>query len=363
MRSQLPDNELPDYEVGRLLASAVPPLPEPEDRVGQVRARARRTRQRMAMTALTGVVAVAVALAVPQLLASDSTTSLPPAAPAECPTWTKPSFEDSPGQFVPAGAVDATLCPTGGDPMLLTRGVGQLVDTLNTLPPLDPDGIACVAVLVPNPDGPTVVLRYPDGAAIPVFVQWPCGVSMAGERTRLGNPVEAFRDLHRAQVAVTTDPASIATPACPDRLQPVTSDSGPSDRIERYHVPYTNDPALPSPLVAAVACRYAPDGQGGGELVNSHPDRGDLTGLRAALEATFGPADRDTASCASAVDTMGDAVPDVIRVADATGGTRGFWVYTPAAGAPCPAAFGGPPAMVPEPALTDYLDRVLGPAG
>lgn len=360
-------NQVPGNEVGRLLAGAVPPLPAPEDRVGQVRARARRTRQRMAVAVLAGVAAVAVAVvvSVPQLLAGN-TTDVAPAAPADCPTWTEPSYEDSPGPLVPDGAADATLCRRDGDPMLLTSRVGELVDALNALPPLDSgEQVSCEDIgLTPETrGGHTIVLRYPDGSTVAVFMEWTCGVSMAGERTRLGMPLDTFRDLHRSQLAAETDPALIATPECPDRFEPVTLDSFPQDGIERYSVPGTDDPALPSPLVAAVACRYAPDGQGGGGLVDSSADRGDLAGLREALEATFGPADFDHSSCVSAVDNMGDAVPDLIWVADATGGVREFWVYVPAAGAPCPAAFAGRPAAAAEPELTSYLDRVLGPAG
>jgi hypothetical protein len=351
-------NETPEYEVGRLLAEAVPPLREPEDRIGEVRRRVRRARWRAATTTTVAAIAVlaGLAVAVPRLVAGDDAP--PPASnPADCPTWSRPSGEDTPGPLVRNGAVDATLCRPDSPPMLLTTGMDRLVAALNELVHTNPEEVACT--LLPIDNGPSLVLRYPDGSSTAVFVDYNCGGVMADGRTRYGDPLSTFRELHRAQLAAETDPATIPTPQCPETLPPIDMDSGPRDTIDRYGVPYTDDPPLPSPLVAAVSCRYVPDRDGGGRLVTSSEDRGDLTALWHAVNATFDEATLEHSSCASAIDTMGAALPDLLVVADATGQSAEVWVFSTAAGAPCLAAFFGPPAMRPKPELVAYLDRML----
>jgi hypothetical protein len=68
-------------DIKHALLGAVPPLPEPADRLGEVRARVRRTRLRTGTAAVgTAAVVSAIALLVPQVTGSPSTR---PAAPAE----------------------------------------------------------------------------------------------------------------------------------------------------------------------------------------------------------------------------------------------------------------------------------------
>lgn len=72
-------NELSKHDVGRLLADAVPPLREPEDRIGEVATRVRRDRLRAGVLALGGMVALAIfVVVVPQL--ADRTRSADPTA-------------------------------------------------------------------------------------------------------------------------------------------------------------------------------------------------------------------------------------------------------------------------------------------
>jgi len=84
-----------ERELGRLLAAAVPPLPQPADRVAEVGARVRRTRRRQAATSTAAVIVIALAVVVPWLmmLGGDRTApaDLPPLTAESCRTLTEPS--------------------------------------------------------------------------------------------------------------------------------------------------------------------------------------------------------------------------------------------------------------------------------
>jgi hypothetical protein len=361
-------NALPESEIGRVLAGAVPPLCEPDDRLGQIRARVRRSRLR-AGAAATCAVAVVAALIVPQVAGGGPPALTAPttaAAPAGCPAdWREPTFEDAGGPLVRSGAVDATLCPPDGydgEPRLLTAGVDELVDTLNSFERFNPDDLFCVG-FEGNLPGPSLVLRYPDGGTTVVYTEWRCSLSTVDGKTRIGNGVDTFRRLHRAQLVATIDPASIPAPACPetigvDGISTPRLGVGPVDGIDRYWIQYTDNVALPSPLVAAVTCRYVA-AEGGARLAEVREERGDLTALQRALNETFG-IDNRWPECASGIDSMGTAVPDVILVADAVGEMSEFWVFLPGTGAPCAAAFSDPPAYLPSEELVAHLEDAFG---
>lgn len=375
--------------IGRLLAGAVPPLPEPADRIGEVRNRVRRTRLRTG-GAVAGVVAVlvTVALAVPSLVLGGPDrvvpTVLPPLTSDSCPDRTYPvPAAGAARQPVPAGAVDALVCVVGFDTgrlvehQVLRAGADRLVTALNALPIRDDARLQCIERDLGNQL--SLILRYRDGTTTTVIIDGWCGISFVpGGPVWSDNVLPEFGRLYQEQVAATTlDPDTIATPECPDtigadRLDLGSEAFGPSpETIERpirwasEGSRYPGQPALPLPLVAAVWCRYAPDGDPV-ELAASRPERGDLTDLRDILNATFQLTETGEvpASECGRDPELRAATPDVLLVADAAGGTAEYWVYrNPAptdAGPGCWDAFREPFQAAAPPPLVDYLLERLG---
>lgn len=383
-------NEPEDHTgIGQLLAGAVPPLPEPADRIGEVRTRVRRARRR-AGAAVTGAVAllVAVALAVPSLMLDDNDRAapaeLPPLTSDSCPNRTYPLPAGAgPERPVPAGATDAMLCVVGFDTggvdryQVLRIGADHLVSAVNALEPYDSARLQCVeADLVSQL---SLVLRYRDGTTVTVIIDGNCGISFIPDGTVwISDVLREFGRLYQEQVAVTTpDPDTVPTPECPetigsDRLDLGSGTFGPGpETIERsIRWPHwmqlrPDQPTLPYPLVAAVWCRYLPDGDRA-ELAVARPERGDLTDLRDILNTTFQPTDTGEEPPCGRDPELRAATPDVLLVADAAAGTAEYWVY----GNPAPAGGGEPdcwdifrePAPVAAPsALVDYLLERLGP--
>lgn len=393
-------NEPEHTEIGRLLADAVPPLPEPADRIGQVRVRVRRARARAATVAAgASVVLAALALAVPQILSHPADDTEPPLDAGSCPALTGgpgdpalPAAADAGGPLVPDGAIEAMLCehavidrPAGGPDAVvgswvLSTGVDRLVEALNQLQTEDEllaepgfqaaeaesSDLECTD-LEPRSQF-SLVLRYPDGDTTTVLVDFDCGTSLVLQGgVRYGNVLDEFGQLYRAQLAAA-DQASIATPTCPEaidaaRLDPTSGTYGPQEStIVRFSwsAP-TERLALPTPLAAAAACRYAPE-RDGARLAGSHDARGDLTALRGALNGTFGDPDRRFQAASSSCGGEAAAPPAVLLVADAAGGIAEFWVYS--TGAECAVAAlhsDADQASTPVPELIGYLDDVLGP--
>ncbi|MGH3681050.1 MAG: hypothetical protein ACRDT2_12510 [Natronosporangium sp.] len=378
--------------IGRLLAGAVPPLPVPADRIDEVRKRVRRARLR-AGGALAGAVAVlvAVALAIPSLVLGGPDrvvpvpAFLPPLTGDSCPDQTYPLPAGAgPDRQVPAGAVEAMLCVVGfgtGEVdryQVLRTGADQLVTAVNALPTYDQERLQCIEADVVSQL--SLVLRYRDGTVTRVIIDGDCGVSFVPDGTVwYGDVLREFGQLYQAQVAATTpDPDTIATPECPatigpDRLDQSSETFGPGpETIERpIRWPHwmqlsPGQPSLPYPLVAAVWCRYAPDGDRV-ELAASRPERGDLTDLRDILNATFQLTDtgEEPASECGRDPELRAATPDVLLVADAAGGTSEYWVYgNPAstdAGPDCWDVFREPFPVAAPPPLVDYLLERLGP--
>lgn len=154
------EHESPHPEIGRLLDQAVPPLREPADRLGAVRARVHRARRRNG-AALTGGVAalVALALVVPQLLGGPSpdgsadTPGPAAASPADRPTttdvgaararWQRAGFTDYSYQL-DAGCGECGLIGR----FQVTVRDGEVVDA----EPLSPYGRDRIAELSPTID-------------------------------------------------------------------------------------------------------------------------------------------------------------------------------------------------------------------
>lgn len=373
-------------ELGRLLVAAVPPLPQPADRVAEVRARVRRTRRRQAATSAAAVIVIALAVVVPwrMMLGGDRTAPAepPPLTAESCPDRAEPiSTVDRAGAPVPVGAVEAAVCAGGFEPgerpgfQVLRIGVDELVAALNQLPAVY-EPVQCIEA----DRTMSLLLRYPDGAVTTVVMDNYCGISyVADGRIWLGTVLPEFGRLYQEQVAATApDPDTVPTPACPatiaaERLDLTSSAFGPgAETIERpIQWPYSTElrpaqPALPYPLVAATWCRYLLDGDQAQRAV-ARPERGDLTELRDIINGTFQVTETGEgrgSECGQEPDER-LAVPDVILVADATGGTAEYWVYgnpDPAGdGSACWDVFRDPTPVAATAELVDYLLAMLGP--
>jgi hypothetical protein len=379
-------NQPESRELGRLLADAVPPLPEPPDRIDQVRARVRRARLRDVTTTTTAVVVVlvAVVLAGPGLLRGGTADQPAPAEPPpltadRCPEPVRPELtSDAPRQPVPAGATEAMLCVVRFDTgevyryQVLRRGVDRLATTVNEATPIDAPEPVCIESDYIHQY--SLVFRHPDGTVTTVINDGYCGISFLPDGTAWsGTALHEFGQLYQEQVGATTpDPDTIPAPECPDtigtdRLELDSTTFGPApEAIERpirwpqRMLLRPGQPALPYPLVGAVWCRYLPEGDQA-RLVVVRPEPGDLADLRDILNDTFALTDTGAerrSGCGQEPDQR-VAVPDVLRVVDATGGTAEHWVY----GHPgnCWEVFRDPVPVAATTALVDHLLDVLGP--
>jgi hypothetical protein len=386
-----------------LLANAVPELPAPEDRVAEVGARVRgRRRSASALAAVTIAVAVGAAVAVPNLI--DTTNVLPGVSDTQvtvggdgCPalgTFHGPSDKDAPGLLVPAGAADVALCeipsqlpgppPEAPPPLrVLTAGVDEVVKVLNGLPgtkrykelirereiaegrpdpgPLEQMGCTAVG----HPYDISLRLRYTDREPVFVLLDRNCGSARVGDVTRYWfptSPLTTFFAKYRDQLAATTDPASVATPAC---AQTMTADhilrdrypSGPVDGI-RLNREGTNV-VLPNELVAAAVCTYSIDARGA--TLTAHKEhRGELTRLRDTINRQFEMVGSDGPRQAM-VECGNPAMPlpqrmVTVTVADATGSASEFWLYR----SPCSSAIrAGYAGLEPLGEFVSELDALL----
>jgi hypothetical protein len=378
-----------ETKLRQLLTAAVPPLPQPADRLAEIRARVRRNRQRGAAVLGAVVVLIGLAVVVPWwvLGADRAPPAEPPALTADdCPdeVHVTPTVDGS-GSLVPPGAVEAAVCAAGLEAgelrgfQVLRMNVDQLVTALNGLPtPDQPGPIRCIEGDVTQL---SLVLRYPDGAISTVVMDGYCGISYVPEGpVRLGTVLDEFGRLYQEQVAATAaDLDTLSTPTCPatiaaDRLDLTSDVFGPErEAIERpIRSPHwvqldPAQPALPYPLVAATVCRYLPDGDQA-QLGVAQSERGDLTDLRDIINDTFQLTENGEerrSECGQDPDQR-LGVPDVILVVDATGGTAEYWVYgnpNPATdgGPACWDAFRDPTPIAATPELVDYVLATLGP--
>lgn len=410
-----------DEQLRQRLVEAVPELPAPPDRLAAVGARVRRQRALVAgLTAGATAVAVGLALGVPRMLASAEPPAHQPATSRSAPSGPAPggpvieprpvvfgpdgcperkydlpqSTVDDPGPLVPTGAADIVLCEavvdpasiggerTSGQSRTLTTGVADLVHLLNGLP----DQAAMLAELsrreiaagrpAPSTDNLlctlvkygaeySFVLHYPDGSRVAVVMDRNCGTARSGRHLRytMPSPVDEFLRRYRDQLAATTDPATIATPRCADRITPKQLDqsrlpSGPQDGISRNRG--SDDPILPSPLVAVAFCRYAV-GPSGATLVRHQETRqpsgwAQIVNTQFALDTQRAPI-AAMRSCADPGQPLPDRM-DTLVVVDATGAGSEFWIYRgPACTAVLRAGYGG---LAPTAELIGGLDAMLG---
>ncbi|GIJ21137.1 hypothetical protein [Micromonospora lutea] len=375
-----------DEDIRGLLAGAVPPLAAPPDRVAEVGVRVRRHRRRMAGGAAAAVaLTVGLGVGLPTLVAAPDrdrgapATTPSPQGAAACPTGfdTRPDLtsvrygDDEP--LVPTGAVEVTSCqvPVGSGPhpasrigpRTLTTGVDEIVRLLNAQPPTQQDGrgrplpageqMMCTAKA--TYEETALVLRYPDREPVTVWTDENCRVAVTATHGRGVDfgVIAAFLDRYRAQLAATTDPATVTTPACADTF-PVkrmrkNSEDGPLSRIRLNN----SDPylALPTPLIEVTACRYEVRGQTG-ELVGQQRRRAGADEVRAVLNQAL---DRPAKSsrCGDWPDYEEPTLFDTLTVADATGETAEFWIRHE----PC-RSVNGLEALTPE--LLDVMTDLLG---
>ncbi|MEG3635797.1 hypothetical protein [Micromonospora palythoicola] len=347
-----------DEDIRGLLAGAVPPLAAPPDRVAEVGIRVRRHRRRMAGGAAAVALTVGLGVGLPNLVAGPDgervapVTTPSPQGDAACPT----SLDDRPElasvrygddePLVPTGAVEVTSCqvPVGSGPdpayrlgpRTLTTGVDEIVRLLNSQPPTQqdgqgrplPDGQELRCTLKASTDETVLVLRYPDRDPVTVWTDYNCRVTVTATHGR-GTDIQVaitFLDRYRAQLAATTDPASVTSPACPATF--------PVERMRKnsgHHPPnwirFNNtDPyrSLPDPLVEFTACRYVTRGETG-ELVGQQRRRADADEVRDPLNGAFGRSSKSS-DCGDKPDYQEPTVFDTLTVADVTGETAEFWI-------------------------------------
>lgn len=389
----------PTARLRETLLAAVPPLPEPPDRLAQIGLRVRRARRRaVAASAL----AVALILGGAFGLADASRRGPLPAAPAinDCPVWPadvlRPHPVDTPGPLVPPGAVRVTQCSVprggplaGGSARALTRQVDQLAATFNALPdaalgssgyPEAQPGTAfadrgCTAVAYSHDQ--SFVFRYPDRPPVVVWFDQNCGTMTTTGHARVllaESPLDWFSSLYRAQLRATTRPADIRTPACPASIAVADLDQSTGRSPARDDIAPNRarkDPFLPDPLVAAAACRYAISGQQT-SLAGQARRRTDLDPLRGALNDVTAMLPNPGSDPVELLRNLGRVQPttdcgdtgrpellDVLLVADATGAVAEARVWR----RPCLAFFhASSPGHVPTEAVLSTLDRLLGPA-
>ncbi|WBB92081.1 hypothetical protein [Verrucosispora sp. WMMC514] len=347
-----------DEDIRGLLAGAVPPLAAPPERVAEVGVRVRRHRRRMAGGAAAAVaLTVGLGVGLPALVAGPGRDDViplvtpGPRGDANCPTDLvgRPDLasvrygDDEP--LVPTGAVEITSCqvPVGGGlrpadrigPRTLTTGVDEIVRLLNAQPPTQQDGRGR-----PRPDGDfacalmaryeetVLVLRYPDRDPVTVWTDANCGVAVTATHGRGADfgVLRAFLDRYRAQLATTTDPATVTTPACVDTF-PIermrkNSEDYPPDRIRLNNS--ATYPILPTRLIEVTACRYEVRGDTG-ELVGQQRRRAGADEVRAVLNQAFDRSAKGS-DCGDWPDYQEPSVFDTLTVADATGETAEFWI-------------------------------------
>ncbi|WP_405105912.1 hypothetical protein OG559_20065 [Micromonospora sp. NBC_01405] len=280
---------------------------------------------------------------------------------------------------MPEGALEITACEVpysagrqdhgGTAPRVLSTGVADIVRALNSLPPEQPSSgtrspaagerdLRCTAVFYDHELA--YVLRYLDRQPVTVYTSANCRVAVNGAQGRGLDPAlfATFLDRYRAQTVARTPPASIPTPACAPsiptgRLRLTSGRSGLDDQISVDNP--SQDPQLPSRLVAVAACRYEV-GDASARLVGQDGDRDDADALRPILNSAFDKG--EVTSCGSYPGYPPPAVLDSLIVADATGATAEFWLRR----APCQALVQGKSSGVtPTDALVAALDRRLGP--
>ncbi|MFI7611306.1 hypothetical protein ACIBP6_08820 [Nonomuraea terrae] len=318
-----------------------------------------------------------------------------------CPTSPDGGWEggDRPGALVPPdGAVSVTMCelplataqrPAGASAPVrkLTTQVDAMVAELNALPTRDvleaelrereaakgrvlgDDlhlGEVCTAVGYGT--SLSFVVHYGDGrTSAVVLVDRNCGTARYADRTRFGNPSDAFLRRYRAQLEARPKPSALA--GCAAELPAADIDLTHARGWPRDDVAANRGPGwrtfLPSPLSAATACRYRLDG----DLLRLRaqlrvPD--DLVSVRSLINTSTavntvtdsGGTENVTnlTDCGLARSTRPTAL-DVVWVGDHTGAIAEVRIWR----APCQAVYtGSTGGTVPTAQLLSRLDAWLG---
>jgi hypothetical protein len=188
-----------ETRIGELLEAAVPPLPEPAERIAEVRARVHRRRLATGGALAGAVVAtVLLALVVPAVLAGTGDAGPDPAGPgpdayqdgarclqpADAPAPGPPPVDPHSGHMALEGAVEVVLCEFNfdlqrPDGWVLTTDVDMVVEALNNLATepeerTDWDNLPDRPVCIDFYDYRSqtwLVLSFPDGSTIPIFWQ------------------------------------------------------------------------------------------------------------------------------------------------------------------------------------------------
>jgi hypothetical protein len=298
--------------IGRLLDTLVPDLPERPDRLAAIERSVRR-RRRWQVSTLAGLAAACVALVLlgmPALLSSRPTRQGLPAGPhqgpgrgtcpAQLPTFPRNNGGlpmTAPGVLAPLGAVRAEMCKYGTvsypyrsgrgviRQLILTRDVSGLVTALNELPvkePLDP----CMLL----GGGGYLTLGYPDGSTVTIELSDSCGYVRRGDITRHEGylAVEAFDERYREQEVAAAKPGAVTPAGCPARLTAVDAEGQfAPDPVADLWLRAQDRNFLPAPLAVVTACRYVRSG--GANLVRfgQASDRGVAGQTAEAVDASY----------------------------------------------------------------------------
>jgi hypothetical protein len=226
-----------------------------------------------------------------------------PGAPADltCPTdgqrVGRPDGTAAGGEFAPAGATGARLCPRPesaqpGQPVsaevssvvLDKERAATVVSKLNQLPAADPNAM-CTMEMGATYD---LMLGYPDGRELRVtFEGYGCGFAKAGSKFRmnageLANQIAGEADAQR----LATPPDGPTVPECrvPEKLLP-----GDGGQRSQLYGALVRDPdtALPHQPAAGLLCRYSSSDGEDAKLTGQQPlTAAETRQLYAALNAS-----------------------------------------------------------------------------
>jgi hypothetical protein len=374
-------------EIGRLLDTLVPPLPEPPDRLAGIGRRARRQRRGIVAMAVAGVVIVLLgSWSLGQLRPtgigvggpSTSVESPEPVGPpgqagpdaGDCPS-SLPRFDASndglpasgPGVLVPEGATRAILCefqwrPNHSEPvrreLMLTRDVAGLVTVLNGLP-AEPGIDPCFVLGT----GGYLTLVYPGGARHTLEFAGRCGFVRRGAVTRHGGwvAVQAFDERYREQELDAADPAMVTAADCPQRLtaDPAERKIRPEQVRDTWLQTY-GERYLAGPATVVTACRYERD-DSGFRRTGRVTRRSVAARVDAALQTAFttNPMKLPYFDC-EPIDAI--TTVDVLVIRDSVGETVEIRLPRDACQI---VSFGDDGGRTPNDDLTALLDEVLGP--
>jgi hypothetical protein len=374
-------------EIGRLLDTLVPPLPEPPDRLAGIGRRARRQRRWIAGMAAAGVVIVLLgSWSLVQLrpsrigVAGQSASAEPPepvgppgpagpgagACPSSLPRFESDNFglpTSGPGVLAPEGATRAIMCefqwrPGHGEPvrreLVLTRDVAGLVTVLSGLP-AEPGIDPCFVLGT----GGYLTLVYPGGARHTLEFASRCGFVRRGAITRHGgwDAVRAFDERYREQELAAADPGAVPAADCPQRLaaDPSTRKIMPEQVLDAWLQTF-GERYLAGPATVVTACRFERE-DAGFHRVDRVTRRSVAARVDGVLQTAFKtyPTRLPYFDCGpiDAITTV-----DVLVIRDSVGETAEVRLPRDACQI---VSFGDDGGRTPNDDLTTLLDEMLGP--